>query len=278
MEEMIQQIRTAGLELRPGLTEAELTAFQKDLGAQLPVDLSSLYADHDGMLRAPELPMRMLTHVESVRDTSAVRTQTDGLLDATAALFWSDDNSNYAGVYLDGLLANRVFLLDHEEPDPTPRFFDVRSFTQRLLAHPGDLIGNDVRDYPAMRELGPTAAEDRRLGLDFLRAHAANPEDAQSAFLALALLPPEDTHLLIPLLASQDMWVQERACVVLGKRRSTEATQPLLDVARGGQHNGQIAAILALKRIGASEVEAALRSLETQLGPTFSPYFRRKLP
>lgn len=276
MNSLIQQIRAAGIELRPGLTAARMEEFRVALGANLPPDLASLYADHDGMLGTSNLPMRMLSCAEVLRENAAVRADDGQLLEPGACLFWTDDQSNYAGVFLSGPLVHRVFLLDHDDPELTPRFFDVRSFTRYLLDHPEDVIDRDGYDYPAIEVLGPTAAEDRRLGRDFLREHTERRQDQRTAFLALALLPPEDTHLALPLLDSPDMWIQERACRLLGVRRHRAAIPRLVEVARSGLHNGRIAAIIALKRMATTEAESALHTLECELDEGFGPYFRRE--
>jgi hypothetical protein len=275
MNDLIHRIRAAGIELRDGVTGAQLVEFQAALGAVLPADLAALYVDHDGMVSSSGIAMRMLSRAEVLRDTSAVRADDPTLLEPGAALFWTDDNSNYAGVFLNAPLAPRIFLFDHEEPDPAPRFFGVRSFVEHLLAQADDLLGNDLRDYPVTTNLGPTHAEDRRLALEFLRQHAAEPTNLRSAFLALALLPPDETHLALPLLASPDMWVQEQTCRLLGVRRHHQAMPPLVDVARNGQHNGKIAAIIALKHMRTHEADTALHHLERELGLAFAPYFRR---
>ncbi len=275
MNSLIQQIRAAGVELRPGLTAAQLAEFRVALGADLPSDLASLYVDHDGMLGTSNLPMRMLSCAEALRENTAVRAFDGQLLEPGACLFWTDDHSNYAGVFLSGPLVHRVFILDHDDPELTPRFFDVRSFTRHLLAHPDDVLGGDGYDYPAIEDPGPTAAEDRRLGREFLREHTESRQDQRTAFLALALLPPEDTHLAVPLLDSPDMWIQERACLLLGVRRHRAAIPRLVEVARSGLHNGRIAAVVALKRMATPEAESALHTLEGELGEGFRLYFRR---
>jgi hypothetical protein len=71
------------------------------------------------------------------------------------------------------------------------------------------------------------------------------------------------------------MWVQEQTCRLLGVRRHHQAMPPLVDVARNGQHNGKIAAIIALKHMRTHEADTALHHLERELGLAFAPYFRR---
>ncbi len=67
-------------------------------------------------------------------------------------LFWTDDNSNYAGAYVKGPLAPRVCLVDHEEPDIPPAFRSPESFVRAL--HVGadeDLDWYELpRDYPVL--------------------------------------------------------------------------------------------------------------------------------
>lgn len=264
MDEIIERIRSAGGELHAGLTDEQLAEFRVALGAPLPPDLERLYRDHDGMAAAGELPMRLLSAAEVVRETTAVREVQPEFLEPGAWLFWSDDNSNYAGIFLQGVLAPRAFVLDHEEPDPTPRFFDVRSLLRHLVSGAGDIVGEDLRDYPATEELGPSPAEDRELGRRFLSEHAAAPDDSRSAFAALALLPPQDAELAVPLLRSPNMWIQERACVLLGRRRYEPAIPELLQVARGGMHNGKGAAVRALQQMSTPAAEAALQALKAE--------------
>lgn len=264
MDAVIERIRATGADLHAGLNDVQLAEFQAALGAALPPDLEQLYRDHDGIRGCSELAMRMLSSAEVVRETAATRACHPGLLEPGASLFWTDDNGNYAGVFLSGVLAHRAFVLDHEEPDPTPRFFDVRSLCRHLVQGAGDIIGEDIRDYPAIEDLGPTAAEDRELGRQFLRAHTARPDDPRSAFLALALLPPADTHLVVPLLRSPDMWIQEQACVLLGRRRYEPAIPELVEVARVGKHNGKAAALRALQRIDTSAADVALQTLDRE--------------
>jgi len=274
VRELLDRIHRLIGPLPSGLTDAELAGAEVRLGAPLPVELLSLYRDHDGT-PASVLPMRLMRMAEVLDTNGAIRREWPDLLPDGAAVFWTDDNSNYAGAFLSGGLSPRVFTLDHEEPGTTPTFRSARTFVTELLAgaeRDGDGL---TPDYPSLVSRGdPSQQADRELGESYLQVYLHDATDTAAAFVAIALLPPEDTGRLVPLLKSTDMWVQEQACRLMGLRRYADAVEQLVDVVRGGMHNGRIAAIGALRRISTRRAAEALRVLQGELGRAYEPYFR----
>lgn len=72
---------------------------------------------------------------------------------------------------------------------------------------------------------------------------------AQYLFSIMALTPYTQLHEILPLLDESDMWVQERAAEILGFHIYVPASEKLNWIKEHGQHNGKMAAELALKRI-----------------------------
>jgi hypothetical protein len=202
-----------------------------------------------------------------------IRRNFPGLLDECAGLFWTDDNSNYAGVWLAPPLLGRVFFLDHDEvTDTPPKFRSVESFCQSMLAawDRERFWFDAVTDYPRLSNPASTGDdEDRAIAIAYLRDVEALHWDADEyltfAYRALNLLPPRDWVLVLPLVESPNSWVQTRACETLGFWRCTSAVPDLLRIARTSTQNGKAAAVGALGRIGTPEAEEALTSLKVEL-------------
>ncbi|MEM9353066.1 MAG: hypothetical protein AAGA92_08635 [Planctomycetota bacterium] len=253
-----------------------LSPLEELLGRPVPTAIVSLYSQLDPVGNTLDV-MRLLTVAEAVQATLDIRAFYTDL--STELLFlWTDDNSNYAGVYTAGDLAPRVAILDHEEPDATPAFFGIESFrsTRQLAAQEGLSWYEFSTDYPVrVEEDYPLAQADIALGVQYLKRYQDQPENNRSlAFYALNLLPTSHMGMTRDLLFSKDMWVQERACEVVGMRQHAPAIDDLESVAREGLHNGRIAAIIALESIGTTEANAKLRTLSRELGPNYLPYFR----
>jgi hypothetical protein len=249
------------------------------LGFRLLDDLRTLYQDHGGIHSCRVLPMRFLSPSEVTGIMRAVRRNFPGLLDPCAGLFWTDDNSNYAGVFLDAPLYGRVFFLNHDEPDLTPRFRSIESFCRSMLAAAEQDWVDMATDYPRLTDPADIEGdEDRALAIAYLRDMAALrwEDDAYSkfAYRALNLLPPRDLELVLPLFDSADFWVQERACETVGLWRCAKAVPDLLRVARTTRHNGRTAAVRALQRIGTAEAGGALKMLQAELGSELGWLFR----
>lgn len=263
----------------PPASQADLDMLAEGLGYEPPSSVALLYRDHAGIKDGHRLPLRFLPPAEAVSTNSELRASWLRL-DPSIAVFWTDDHSNYAGVFVDGDLSGRVCLIDHEEPVDWPRYRSVDSLCHRIVEawrHGQDWYEMPT-DYPAVvAALDPLVGQDRLLARGYLARYAENPEDEHCqhlAFHALHLLPPDDTTLLLPLLQSSDMWLQARACEVLGLRRFAAAAEDLHAVALHGAGNGKIAAILALKRINNRDSSRLLRDLRRVLGDRFDPYFR----
>ena len=65
----------------------------------------------------------------------AIRQNFPGVLGKCAGLFWTDDDSNYAGAFLAPPLLGRVFFLKHDGLSYTPpRLRSVESFCRSMLA------------------------------------------------------------------------------------------------------------------------------------------------
>jgi len=278
MDALIQEMRERGIALNPAATPSEIEELHVGNGEKLPPDLVRIYLDHDGMPEQAALPMRLLSLAEVGEIHEALTENDDYELPLNGGLFWTDDNSNFAGVFLAGKLSGRVFFFDHEEPDETPLFWTIESFYRHLLDHDGDWY-DMPRDYPAVDDSSqnPRGEEDLQLARDFLTAYQADPDDPQSvrrAFFAMNLMPHGEVNELMPLLDAEDMWVQERAAGILGAHRYTEAIPHLFELAQSGTHNGRIASILALKDMETTEAAKRLEELRETLNENWKIYLR----
>lgn len=93
----------------------------------------ALYCDHNGMTLGgfDPLSIRLMSIEEALAKHTVLRNL--DYISNEMYMFWSDDNSNYLGAYLTEPSRGRVFYLDHDEPDFSPRFRSVRTFYQALL-------------------------------------------------------------------------------------------------------------------------------------------------
>ena len=222
--------------------------------------------------------MRLMEPAEAVQETLALRSSWLQL-NSDLLVLWTDDNSNYAAVFMRGDLAPRVALLDHDETEYTPCFFSPVSFeaAQRRGAKGEKAWCELTQDYPVTSpEDYPLLDLDRALGLKYLAEYLAHPKDEhrQLAFHAMNLLPFSEAHRIGPLLRSNDMWVQERACRTLGKRRYEPAIDALYQIALRSSHNGEIAAILALQQMESTKARDLVANLKKVKGKGYAPYFR----
>jgi len=251
----------------------ELAALEAELGSGLPSALHEAYA-----APAPGFgPLRLL-RVDEVRDTYAAL-QDFGLPDSIVP-FWTDDQSNYAALYVRGPLASRVCFVDHDEIDLVPAYVSVESFSRAAAAAAGpDTDWSEMpRDYPRLSP-SPLDAEESALASS-LRTAAVDSDDDTRAYLlhcAMVLTPANESDTLRADLCDRDMWVQERACTLLGQRRVERAIEDLVRVAREGMHNGRLAAIRALGDIGTETCRQRLEELEQILPTGFTIHVRAAL-
>ena len=173
----------------------------------------------------------------------------------------ADGNSNYWCLYVGGPLKNMICYVSHEEVDLAPRFRSLASFLAALNAQavsedPGD-IAAALFDFPS-RQIPPTYAQDQEIIRKLHTVLAAETADderrTQTAFALLALTAPPDIETtLYPFLDDEDMYVQERAIELLGFHHYQPALAKLTELATTAQHNGQLAAKIALQKITASQ-------------------------
>lgn len=255
----------------------ELDDLERVLGASLPESVRAIYEDHRAEEPVEDLCLRLLSPPEAAQAIIGLREHGNPVEDHELGPFWADDDSNYAGVFVAGPLAGRVFLIDHEEPSPEPRWHSVESFYDALLdGRDAGLYWPDlVTDYPR----GPAdhspvddALADRLFALHHERPDS--PVGRRAAVEALALSSAAHAGAVMALLRSDDMWIQERAAQILGHWRWEPAIAGLVEVVRTGQHNGRGAGIRALQHIGSPDARAALATLRTELGDEYAVHFR----
>jgi len=247
------------------------------LGVPLPPAIRTIYEDHGAEDARFELCLRLLNPTEAAQAITDLRGFGVPFEDNELGTFWTDDNSNYVGVFASGQLAGRVFKIDHEEISPEPCWRSIESFYDALLD--GRDAGLDwcdlATDYP--RHATDQAPADDALASRLFALHAEQPGSAagQRAVHQALALSSAATHeaQVVSLLQSDDMWVQERAVQILGHWCRETAIPSIVEVVRSGQHNGRVAGIAALKRIGSRDARIALDSLRQELDDSFSAYF-----
>jgi len=168
---------------------------------------------------------------------------------------WTDDSSNYVGVYMFGPQTGKVCFINHEEIDLSPVYPNVHTFIKILLEN----SESDWYELPTQYPLSKEHTDELQVKQDVqaikeLKNLLKNPEldedkRTQYLFSIMAITPYTQLDEIIPLLEDSNMWVQERAAEILGFHRYLPAKEKLNWVKEHGQYNGKMATELALKRI-----------------------------
>src|SRR5688500_10807962 len=125
MREFVDHLTAHGTRCRPGLTDARLEKLERDLKARLPEPARDLYRVCGGVRDRDwtTLPMRLMPPREVVETAAILRECADVYSPARRARYlFTDDGSNWIGIFVSGALRGRLTLLDHDEPTPVPRF------------------------------------------------------------------------------------------------------------------------------------------------------------
>lgn len=251
---------------------ADVQSLETELGAQLPAPLRGLYGQrHDG--QSASLACMSLM---PPRDVIVIHRELSARMDMHGTcLFFSDGDADHAGVYVGGPLRGKAHFFFHEEPDLSPRYRSVDSFVMTMRRSGRDWSEMDT-DYPAIQ---PPSSEESRADRELAGQMQASFEKETDplervhyAYCAMVLTPPEDTASLVPYLRDDDMWIQARACAILGMRKYEPAVDELAEVALHGGHNGSMAALRALGCIRTRRAMQHLHACRRELSPRVQTY------
>ena len=257
---------------------------QRVLGCVLPEPLLDLYQASNSTIEYDDcVEMRLMSLDEVIEFHKEVWEEEWGNFKAKGIrVFWTDDNSNFTGLYVAGLLEGKLCFIDHEEVNLSPVYTSVQSFTDAMTAASLEKLGwpEFRRDYPS----GPSvdhyiALRDWEISQAFRCLYEASQDEDRVyyAFCMMALTPCENIDSLLACTYDMNMHIQAKACELLGQRRYEPATDRLAEVAQHGTHNGQIASIIALGQIGSASARLYLHKLFSILPRGYDIYINAAL-
>src|SRR5262249_6910491 len=107
LRKVISDLRSRFGGFNSSASAADLSELQASISF-VPEDVLAVYRDHDGSPSLPEsnglrLAARLMPIAEVIKTERAMRGYTNTLAKAgELAWLWTDDNSNYCGIYTDG--------------------------------------------------------------------------------------------------------------------------------------------------------------------------------
>ena len=232
----------------------------------LPDEVLALYRNAEG--EDGDSFVRLM-EIEEVLKTNANLLSAGFAQVGPVSWFWTDDNSNYCGIYTDGPLKGWLTRLNHEEPMLTPAYRSVTGFLSRV-AEPGEAsdLPYLAAEIPSVLPDAANAEADRQLATYF-RERYQEEEDADQkrlfAFCSICLTPAEATGDVLPFLEIQDMWIPEAAVRLLELRGYSDGIMELEKLAREGRTNGDSAAMRQLVRLGTEPAKQAVARLKRTL-------------
>lgn len=129
------------------MTDVEVV--ERVLDATLPDDVRAFY--RRGVQPQPGWPLWPLS-VDELADLRRIFDDPTNPFDPApdARYLFTDDNSNWAGVFVSGPFRGKWLLLDHDEPEWAPRFFNLERFIVALNEAASRGVGFEAMrtDYP----------------------------------------------------------------------------------------------------------------------------------
>lgn len=192
-----------------------------------------------------------------VREVRAARTEEaadpyDNLLFLVA-----DPGGHYLGPWLRGMMQGRVSWYHPDEIDLAPVYRSVWSFGQAIATRAPDVtLFSELRhDLPDVEGRATPAerASDRAV-IERYRESLAEVDDDDTwrfffASTIMQLTPRDELDTVMAFLDDDDVFLQERAAMILGMHRHAPARTKLEQLAATGAGNGKLAARAALKQL-----------------------------
>lgn len=277
----LQEIQLEFSGLNPPATREELSRLEQELGA-LPEEVSTVYQTHNGSGSLPvglkrRAVARLMPIDEVIKTGAAIRSLGDRLpAIGRIGWLWTDDNSNYCGIYTDGPLKNWLCVLDHEEQMLTPAFRSISSFLACLLNEarkPDDQslacdLPSVEREVPELNPNKETAAHDVLIASRFMEQYKSAVDDGIRrlyAFCSICLTPFEKSEDVMQFFQDLDMWIPEAAVRLLEARQWKNGVEELEVLARDGRPNGDSAAMRLLSRMDTEQSRRAIVRLRESL-------------
>lgn len=243
-----EAIEKAERKLQMPLPEAIQAIYQRHDGTS---GLVADWAERLGVTQDEDDLMNFSPRLLSLAEVTQFFEATSDFMNPEVRFFWTDDQSNYLGVYVAGPLLGAVCLLHHEVPNSSPRFRDVMDFLKAVLERPTTDVFDSYEfptTYPALSPDPVHAVSDwAKARAMFARVEDHQDGSSQALATAMTLTPYEQSEVLVPYLDSPDFWVAERAVDILGARRYAPARPQIEWLAQHGKGNPKLAAQLALR-------------------------------
>lgn len=168
----------------------------------------------------------------------------------------TDNNSNYIGLYIDGILKEKVCYLNHEENSLEPKFKSITNLVDAIIANPKcwDLeeLPETAFDYPNVNHSDLDNDKIIEGLIDEYDSAIDNDITIQRAFCIMALTSVDKLETIYHFLDNDDMYIQERAIEIFGFHRCKFAREKIKELQNTAKHNGKTAAVIASKRIRVS--------------------------
>ncbi|MGA2851053.1 MAG: hypothetical protein ABSE46_18785 [Terracidiphilus sp.] len=277
LQEVIEKARSTTEGFNPPAEENDLARFQQIVGS-LPEDVLALYRNHDGSKRlirpySAKLTARLIPIAEAL-ENQLLLNRVSIPKAGTVAWLWTDDNSNYCGVYTDGLLQGFLTVLDHEDQILTPAFRSVARFMEQVLvqATDGEDPAYDIsqldREIPELTSCADHLDKEELLATNLKRLYLDEADKGLRrlyAICSICLTPFSSTSTVLSFLDDADWQIGPAAIRLLEIRRYVEAVELMETLAReSGTHRGA-AARFYLVRLGTVESRAAIDRLRNVL-------------
>lgn len=145
--------------------------------------------------------------------------------------------------------------MNHEETDLSPAFRSAGSFIAALEQNPNHDWDDLKKDYPQGQNNNNESNAADLQSIEQINHMLQTPDldddvRCQYIYSVLALTPYNHLDTLLKFLDDEDMYVQERACDILGYHKYLPAREKLRELSQHGMHNGKLAAKRALARLG----------------------------
>jgi hypothetical protein len=152
---LITFLKKKKVRLEPGVGPAAVAQLERALKCTFPAAVRALYRASAGLRDSAwdgqHPPMRQMPPDEVIETHSLLVDMAKTYNPSPDARYiFTDDNSNWAGVFVTGKLRGKITLLDHDNSWPIPHFLDLGSFSAAMVdaAKKGRDWTELRRDYP----------------------------------------------------------------------------------------------------------------------------------